>query len=114
MQNKNADPKFLRVPIGKHFCLIDEQDALLMVRKGWAVITTGPTRYVVNVYRPRIYLHRLILKPAAGLVVDHINGNGLDNRRCNLRAVTHGENIRNSKKSRARQKKFARDTQGKR
>jgi hypothetical protein len=45
--------------------------------------------------RGRISLHRFILQPADGLVPDHINGNGLDNRRENLRAVTESENCRN-------------------
>jgi len=41
-------------------------------------------------------IHRMIMKPAAGMVVDHINGNGLDNRRCNLRVCTHAENLMNA------------------
>lgn len=39
-----------------------------------------------------VYLHRLIMKPAGGLVVDHISGDGLDNRRSNLRVVTKSQN----------------------
>lgn len=45
-----------------------------------------------------IYLHRIILRPYNGLVIDHINGNSLDNRKCNLRECKTGENSMNMKK----------------
>lgn len=43
-----------------------------------------------------IRMHRLIAQPPDGMVVDHINGDTLDNRRENLRVCTSAENIRNA------------------
>ncbi len=42
-----------------------------------------------------ILMHRVIIDPADGLEVDHRNGDKLDNRRSNLRAVSHSVNERN-------------------
>ncbi len=50
----------------------------------------------------RITMHRVILERIIGRRLqegeecDHIDGNGLNNRRCNLRVVDHRRNIRNS------------------
>lgn len=43
-----------------------------------------------------LLMHRLILAAPAGMVVDHISGDGLDNRRANLRLATRGQNRMNS------------------
>lgn len=43
----------------------------------------------------RITMHRLLLDARPGEIIDHINGNGLDNRRSNLRLCSHDQNMHN-------------------
>ncbi len=57
---------------------------------------TGPGRK----NRRTTFIHHDVLgRPAKGLVTDHINGNGLDNRRSNLRTVTYTQNAANNRQS---------------
>jgi hypothetical protein len=45
-----------------------------------------------------IYMHKIILEVPKGMVVDHINIDGMDNRSANLRPATRAQNSRNRKK----------------
>lgn len=45
-----------------------------------------------------VYLHRFLMGEPSGKVIDHINGNKQDNRRCNLRICTVKENVRNARR----------------
>lgn len=65
----------------------------------WCCTLHGGKKYATRNSKGNrtIYLHRQIMDFPVGLVVDHINGDTLDNRRTNLRICTQKENIRNSK-----------------
>jgi len=53
------------------------------------------SRPYVEGVRKTIYMHRFIVQPPKGMVVDHVDGNGLHNWRENLRIATYAENNRN-------------------
>jgi len=58
----------------------------------------GNSRYVKAIINGKnTGLHRFVLDYNGNMVVDHINRNGLDNRKSNLRIVTPSENSANSK-----------------
>lgn len=62
-----------------------------------------------------IYMHRIIIGAEKGELVDHINGNGLDNRINNLRLATYSQNAmnRNSEKGSSTEYKGVRFKSGK-
>mgnify|MGYP001603275765 CR=1 FL=1 len=76
---------------------IDKRDIPLVCQYHWTFQGKARCRYVYSSSGPgpRILLHRLILNAKPGQIVDHKNGNSLDNRRSNLRIVTHSENQKN-------------------
>lgn len=75
---------------------VDDEDFDMVSARAWHArpATNRPHVCYVqgHVNRRTVYLHRFIMSPPPGLWVDHINGDGLDNRRANLRICTPGEN----------------------
>ena len=76
------------------YCVVDDDIFECYGKLRWHLSDNG---YVVRRNNHKtIRLHRLVLDCPEGLVIDHINRDKLDNRRCNLRCVTQAENVRNS------------------
>ena len=82
-----------------YVALVDEIDLRIVRGINWFVHPSRKTFYVKRNnpgHQAGVsMLHRLIMDPGPGEVVGHINGNGLDNRRCNLRVCSDIENRRN-------------------
>ena len=77
--------------------LFDEIDLPLIERHTWHL---GKRGYPATHYHGRtVVFHRLLFPDADG-EVDHINGDKMDNRRCNLRICTHQQNAFNQKRRR--------------
>jgi hypothetical protein len=81
------------------FALVDNEDYDELSKRRWHVIKTGRQMYVVGYIvggkGKAERMHRHILNAPDGILVDHINGNGIDNRRVNIRLCTQQENQRN-------------------
>ena len=78
------------------FCLISRQDVDLVAQyKLYKTIHNGKPYISVRKGKEFRLLHRLILNPAVEECVDHIDGNGLNNCRSNLRICTRAQNQRN-------------------
>lgn len=87
------------------YALVDDEDFELLNSVKWfahkaqrrdvfyAVRNSGK----VNGKKTAIYMHRFLMNTPKGMETDHINGDGLDNRRSNLRVVTPVQNHMNSK-----------------
>jgi hypothetical protein len=95
-----TDPNLLLVPLsGGGFATIDAADAPLVTGHSWERIDGSHTSYAsTRIHGKRMAMHRLIVRPAVGLEVDHIDHDGLNNRRANLRAATRQQNKWNGRK----------------
>lgn len=74
---------------------IDAKDLDVVLKYTWCLSKTG--YLVANINHKVVKLHRYILDVDSRQVIDHINGNPLDNRRNNLRICDQSNNGKNLK-----------------
>jgi hypothetical protein len=76
--------------------LVDAADLPRLGNGRWTVVRRRWGCYAVKeIATVRWQLHRLIIGAPPGWIVDHVNRNGLDNRRANLRFCTPTQNNAN-------------------
>ncbi len=88
-----------------HVALVDDADYDAVHTAGkWSACTPSPNKatvYGIRQFRyddgskKMVYLHRFLMPGVP--MVDHRNGNGLDNRRANLRAASKSQNNANTR-----------------
>lgn len=93
------------------FALVDDYNYRRFARYRWYLHKAGYAARFVRSHRENppavriLYMHRLVLGVSAGpyrhKMVDHIDGNPLNNLRDNLRTVTPSQNARNRHRLRA-------------
>jgi hypothetical protein len=86
--------------------MVDDEDHEYLSQFKWHRVSArgkhyaGRTVSLPNQASLTILMHRELLGTPKGMFSDHINGETLDNRRVNLRIVTHAQNMRNRKVNR--------------
>lgn len=98
----DGDVAFVPLTRGFH-AVIDARDVHLVQDWNWFARTKGHGSH--NTYAVRtdyegekpstVPMHTHIRPPRPGFVIDHVNGDTLDNRRANLRYATHAQNMMN-------------------
>jgi hypothetical protein len=78
------------------YTLVDDADFSHLNQSKWHV---NAYNYAVkkNSFGRNVYLHRILLGVPKEILIDHINGNSLDNRKQNLRLCTKIQNCQNQK-----------------
>jgi hypothetical protein len=92
-----------QIPVGKGKCaVVDDDDYEELARFAWHVKEDNGRFYAARSVKvgkscKTVRMHRQILGVAAGVLVDHRDGDGLNNTRGNLRAANHQQNAHNRK-----------------
>ena len=103
---------YCKIPLtqGK-FAKVDPEDYLWLSQFRWHCKTNIKAIYAVRTITvaaksKRIFMHRLIMNTPAHLVCDHVNHDGLDNRKQNLRNCTISQNNANSRSARTSSSRY--------
>lgn len=94
-----ADPSVRHIALTKgKFAILDASDYDRLAPFRWFAKETRGRFYAATTRSGRIVtMHRMIMRPPKAMLVDHIDGNSLNNRRSNLRICTPAQNRQNTR-----------------
>ncbi len=83
----------------RQYAKVDPEDYEQLSKYDWHLMKSKNTEYAVRIENGFniIHMHRWIMNPPKGMIVHHINHDGRDNRKDNLRVVTYKQNAVNNK-----------------
>lgn len=85
---------------GKYVAIVDDDDYDYLMKWTWTVGNGRNTKYAIGREKKfRINMHRIIMKTPENLLCDHIDGNGLNNQKSNLRNCSRSQNQWNRRKT---------------
>jgi len=86
------ESNFRLIPLSRGlFAKVDQEDYQELIKTNWCIKERHDRKCMYAASR-KGSMHRIILGAKNGEIVDHINGDGLDNRRCNIRICTQSVN----------------------
>lgn len=92
---------------------VDDEDFDWINKSKWHFSSSGSGAYYAktslndgNGGTKRVYMHRRIMGATAGIEIDHIDGNGLNNQKANLRLCSHFQNMHNIKPKKTRTSRY--------
>lgn len=84
------------------FALVDDEDYAKLLPYTWSIRNLGRHTDLLYVWSSKkgglkpLAMHRFLTDAPKGMVVDHIDGNCLNNQKSNLRLCSQADNLRNA------------------
>ena len=100
---------YRKIYLGENeYTIVEPADYYTFNKFNWIFLRCNKKPYAVSEFKigraktKKMYLHRAIMRAPKGKLVDHKNGDGLDNRRANLRLATRSQNMMNRAKTKSK------------
>lgn len=95
--------KYIQLANSEKFAIVDDEDFDEISKRSWHINFHGYASYDSKkeglLRRTKILMHRKVMNITdPNILIDHINGNKLDNRRSNLRIANRSQNAANGNK----------------